>query len=626
VAQEGVVLSTDNIYQNRYELIPAELKAVPNWVMFRLEHRVNQLKPAKVPYQPSGDHAKANDPTTWNTFETCLQVVGKFDGIGFEFAPPYIGVDLDKCRDPETGELEEWAQDVIAHFDSYTELSPSGTGVHILCEGTLPPGGRRIGRIEMYDKSRFFTMTGEHLPGTPTVVNDRTEVLVEIHAALFPATVGGPPRTSATVPLSNPSDEEILRAASAAKNGRHFDSLWRGDWQGAYRSQSEADEALCCMLAFWTGKDAVRTDQLFRQSSLYRTKWDREDYRTRTIENAVNRTETSYSASPSQPVTPTLQIPADAPSSAKELLDLIESQSPETFDMQEVTYLVEPEIPKGALVLVTGKPGSGKSTLVLKWCQDMAANGNEILYLDRDNPLFIAQERIERFGGKTFPKMKYWGLWNKNKNGEPLEPPLPNSHLLKDLVKVMKNPVVIIDTFAANSDCDENDNSAVGETFKHLRALTHLGATVIVIHHTGKNATADYRGASSMLGAVDAAVKIVSNIEDGLISSMQVETFKTRIGDGKPLLYKMVNGIPQRETATFADVLMTLLERNQGLTKEKFEDLARKSNFKRSTIRNFIDYGIVGGKLQYENRKLTVKRKTVATPTLLRDIFDEEVA
>ena len=129
-----------------------------------------------------------------------------------------------------------------------------------------------------------------------------------------------------------------------------------------------------------------------------------------------------------------------------------------------------------------------------------------------------------------------------------------------------------------------------------------------------------------MLGAVDAAVKIVSNIEDGLISSMQVETFKTRIGDGKPLLYKMVNGIPQRETATFADVLMTLLERNQGLTKEKFEDLARKSNFKRSTIRNFIDYGIVGGKLQYENRKLTVKRKTVATPTLLRDIFDEEVA
>ena len=82
------MLSTDNIYQNRYELIPAELKAVPNWVMFRLEHRVNQLKPAKVPYQPSGDHAKANDPTTWNTFETCLQVVGKFDGIGFEFAPP----------------------------------------------------------------------------------------------------------------------------------------------------------------------------------------------------------------------------------------------------------------------------------------------------------------------------------------------------------------------------------------------------------------------------------------------------------------------------------------------------------------------------------------------------------
>ena len=606
------MLSTDNIY-NR---IPAELKAVPNWVMFNLEHRANQPKPAKVPYQPSGYHAKANDPSTWNPFETCQEAVSKFDGIGFEFAPPYIGVDLDKCRDPETGALEEWAQDVISHLDSYTELSPSGTGVHIIVKGILPPGGRRLGPFEMYSESRFFTMTGEHLAGTPTAVNERTDVLAEIHQALFPP-VDRPEVPSAPVP-SNLRDEEILKKASTSANGKRFDALWRGDWQAIYPSQSEADEALCCMLAFWTSKDSLRIDQLFRQSGLYRPKWDREDYRSRTIEHAVNRTETSYSAPTCQGDSPT---PVPAKTSALDLLALIESQPPESFDRQEVSYLVEPEVPKGALVLVTGKPGSGKSTLVLKWCQDMAANGNEILYLDRDNPLFIAQERIERFGGKTFPKMKYWGPWNTDKKGDPLEPPFPNSPSLKDLVKAMKNPVVVIDTFAANSGCDENDNSAVGETFKHLRALTHLRATVLVIHHVGKNGTSHYRGASSMEGAVDVGLEIVSNIEDGLITSMEVKTFKTRLGDGKPIVYKMVNGIPQRATATFTDVLMTLLERNQGLTKEKFEDLARKNNFRRNTIRNFIENGIAGGKLEYTNRKLTVKKKkTVAT----LDIFEDE--
>ena len=100
-----------------------------------------------------------------------------------------------------------------------------------------------------------------------------------------------------------------------------------------------------------------------------------------------------------------------------------------------------------------------------------------------------------------------------------------------------------------------------------------------------------------------------------------METFKTRIGDGKPIVYGMRDGIPKRETATFTDMLFDLVRRNPGLTKEKFGDIAKASGFRRSTIRDFIDKGIVSGQLQYAKCKLLIKPKSVAA-TLH---FDEDV-
>jgi primase-polymerase (primpol)-like protein len=92
-----------------------------------------------------------------------------YGGIGFVFTPEddLCGVDLDGCLDPETGEIEGWAQEIIEELDSYTEISPSGTGVHVLVRGTLPAGRNRKGRFEAYDRGRYFTVTGRHLAGTP---------------------------------------------------------------------------------------------------------------------------------------------------------------------------------------------------------------------------------------------------------------------------------------------------------------------------------------------------------------------------------------------------------------------------------------------------------------------------
>ena len=166
------------------EKIPQELKGFPQWVC----HRAN-----KIPVNPeTGDNAKADDPGTWGEFD---QAVRHFEenrgngiaGIGFEFSPgdPYAGVDLDKCRNPETGEVEPWALKVVQHLNSYSEVSPSGTGLHIWIRGKLPQGARRKGKVEMYDSGRYFTVTGHHLESTPTTIEERQAELEALHGEIF---------------------------------------------------------------------------------------------------------------------------------------------------------------------------------------------------------------------------------------------------------------------------------------------------------------------------------------------------------------------------------------------------------------------------------------------------------
>jgi hypothetical protein len=114
-----------------------------------------------------------------------------------------------------------------------------------------------------------------------------------------------------------------------------------------------------------------------------------------------------------------------------------------------------------------------------------------------------------------------------------------------------------------------------------------------------------------MEGAVDAGVEVVGTVEEGRLTRIEVETFKTRIGDGKPIVYGIRDGIPYRETATFQEVLLDLARRNPGISKEKFEEAARNAGFRRSTIRDFIDQGIVAGQLKYDKRKLYAKAKQI---------------
>jgi putative DNA primase/helicase len=293
--------------------LPAVLKARPQWVLWRGADRIDQqtgeVKLNKIPIAPQTLRpASVTDDETWGTFRQCVDALPlaleewQYDdptgyrggGLGFVVTPedPYCGVDLDTCRDPQTGAVAPWARKIITALASYTEISPSQTGIRIFVAGALPPTGRRKGPLEMYDHARFLTLTGWHLGGTPATIVARHDALLRLHQATF----GGKRAVMApgsAMPRVSPvlTDAAILDHARQARNSGKFLTLWDGCWGDAgYASQSEADCALCTLLAFWT-QDPEQVARLFTQSGLYRAdKWgERPDYQRRTIAAALTR-------------------------------------------------------------------------------------------------------------------------------------------------------------------------------------------------------------------------------------------------------------------------------------------------------------------------------------------------
>jgi len=269
------------------ELIP--LAPLRQWVV----HRV------KIPFSPCDlSPAKSNAPETWGTLQDALMAfkTGDFDGIGFEFGnfPPETlrisGIDLDHVvRDD--GSLEPFAEEIVNLMNSYTEYSPSGNGLHIVCRTLLKNIGRKKGintlsAIEMYNYGRYFTVTGK-VYRTPKPIEERTVEFNEIYEKYFSEPVK--PKTEIKITeISDLNDEELLERMFSSRRGYEIQKLFNGDWS-SYPSQSEADLALVSHLIFWTQRDIERTDNLFRQSGLMREKWKRGDYRGRTIDLALKR-------------------------------------------------------------------------------------------------------------------------------------------------------------------------------------------------------------------------------------------------------------------------------------------------------------------------------------------------
>lgn len=277
-----------------FDRIPAELRERDQWVVWRSEDRDG--KPTKVPYQADGrGRASSTKPTTWATFDEAVAAAATYDGIGYVFAPddPFCGLDLD-------GDMPEADQgSVMLALDSYTERSVSGTGCHIIVRASLNGDGRHPVGLGVFDRARYFVMTGEHVVGTPLTIEERQTELEAVIARYLPTSQPSAPPPQPAQPVDM-DDRDLLRKAFAAKNGSDIEALFQGDWKDRYESQSQADQAFCNHLAFWTGRDAARMDRLFRESGLMRSKWDarRGDstYGGQTIANAIANCHEAYDA------------------------------------------------------------------------------------------------------------------------------------------------------------------------------------------------------------------------------------------------------------------------------------------------------------------------------------------
>lgn len=291
-----------------FSQIPWDMRNDDRWGCWRLEQR--QAKPTKVPWSIVGrpHEAASTKPEDWCGFPEAasfyiLRRKPVMTGLGFRLGEGWAGVDLDGCRNPETGKIHPWAWSVIKRLDSYTEISPSLTGVKIFLVAEMPTQERHrskdvpIKEIEIYDRGRYFTCTGQHLEDTPLEFAERSPELAELYRELFP-----PEQTRQTVtptPMPTLADSELISKMLGAKNGSAVWQLWNGD-TGAYGSKSEADLALISHISFYVGRNPARIDSIFRQSRLYRDKWNErhgaETYGALTIAKALSEAREFYSA------------------------------------------------------------------------------------------------------------------------------------------------------------------------------------------------------------------------------------------------------------------------------------------------------------------------------------------
>ena len=283
-------MTTTDMYNNN----PEELRQLPRWVAYTAD---------KKPINPvTGCGAKANDAVTWGTFEQAVAKVGQSNivGIGFELGGGYIGIDIDRCI--VDGNIAPTVDQTIKAMNTYTEISPSGKGIHLIYKGTLPEGhckkNIKDGQIfEIYSQQRYFTMTGNKYPNTPASIAERTAegtafYHMYVHNGRTTSTTG-----AAQGARSFLTDDDIIKRVTGDPA---WVQLWQGDYSAYDNDHSAADQALCNRLAFLAGRDTEQMDRVFRRSGLMRDKWDvvhdsrGRTYGQMTIDSAVAGTPNVY--------------------------------------------------------------------------------------------------------------------------------------------------------------------------------------------------------------------------------------------------------------------------------------------------------------------------------------------
>ena len=281
---------------NNYNNLPAELRRNGLFCLWKRENIKGRQ--TKMPYKTNGYRARSTEKADFVDFNTAMRYVKNYNGIGLGIFDGFCAVDVDHCV--KDGELSELATEIVNTFNSYTEYSPSGEGVRIIFKAQgieynkkrYYINNHKLG-LEIYVSgctSKYVTLTGNVIRDLP--INDCTTELKLVLDYYMKKGKDKKAESKVQNTTSYLSDEEVITKALNAKNGDKFKRLWSGDFDS---SHSEADLALCSHLAFWCGGDTEQMDRLFRESGLYREKWERDDYRENTLNTAVRGCSDFYS-------------------------------------------------------------------------------------------------------------------------------------------------------------------------------------------------------------------------------------------------------------------------------------------------------------------------------------------
>ena len=487
-------------------MIPQELKKHPFWC----------VRKNKIPYNPqTGQKAKPNQAATFGTYKEACAVVDQYDGLGVLVKDGLSAVDIDNCYD---GKLSPLAAEVIDYFGSYAEYSPSGKGIRIIFRSPNPityDKGRYYTKnskqgLELYLSgidTRYVTVTGDTLNGFETV-----RTLTEREILNFAEKHMKRPEKAAEKPAPAPvglSTKEILDKASRARNGQSFDALFGGQWEGRYQSHSEADQAFCNMLAFWCGRDTEQMDTIFRASGLYRHKWERDDYRTDTINKAINDCNETYSEW-------CYRHRNDEPIGAVEK-DQDEKKSLKLVPLSDVEYkppefLIDPYIPLGVITILQGDPGVGKTALMCKIAAEVSKGGSiidtpcqqgKILLLSLEDGGEVLRGRLDASKGDASQCF----CLDKDSEGFCAENLSFESEEVEDAIRAGGYKLVVFDPYQAffSEEKDMNRANVVRHVMTKLsRIAKKYNCAVVIIAHMSKG-SAGGKAIYRALGSLDLA-------------------------------------------------------------------------------------------------------------------------